>query len=306
MQARRVGPVLTTLGVLVALALVSIASRGSTPAAEPRARRPGDTLIDVLFTLYLLLLVAGAILFIYLLALQRSQRSGRQAPGRRLSLLVVGVFLLAGVAAAPLLRDLKPPEPAIEEHDIVAEPLPERRVATGPEGTKHEAEFAWVPALLIVGLIVGGIFAAWWSSRRRRRAWARNGEPTLGEELADVLEESLNDLRAERDPRRAVIAAYARLERVLAAHGLPRRPSDAPFEYLGRLLHDLSVSGEAVRRLTLLFERAKFSPHEVGQAMKEEAIAALQALQDELRAAEALAQEERAKALDSLRARAAG
>ncbi|MBA2460269.1 MAG: DUF4129 domain-containing protein [Actinobacteria bacterium] len=304
MQARRVGPVLTTLGVLVALALVSIASRGSTPAAEPRARRPGDTLIDVLFTFYLLLLVAGAIFFVYLLAMQRSQRSGQQAPGRRLSLLVLGVFLLAGVAAAPLLRNLKPPEPFVAEQ--LPEPLPERRVATGPEGTKHEAEFAWVPALLIVGLIVGGIFAAWWSSRRRRRAWARDDESTLGEELANVLEESLNDLRAERDPRRAVIAAYARLERVLAAHGLPRRPSDAPFEYLGRLLHDLSVSGEAVQRLTLLFERAKFSPHEVGEAMKEEAIAALQVMQDELRAAEALAQQERAKALESLRARVAG
>ncbi len=301
---------LTTLGVLVALALVAIASRGSTPAAEPRARRPADTLIDVLFTFYLLLLVAGAILFIYMLALQRLQRRAQQTPGRRLSLLVVGVFLFVGLAAAPVLRDLDLKPPRQEEQDIVPvqlpEGAPESESEAEPDSVTHQAEFAWIPVVLVVGLLVGGIFAAWWSSRRRRRAWARNDESTLGEELADVLEESLNDLRAERDPRRAVIAAYARLERVLAAHGLPRRPSDAPFEYLGRLLHDLSVSGEAVRRLTVLFERAKFSPHEVGEAMKEEAIAALQALQDELRAAEALAQQERAKALESLQARAAG
>ena len=108
--------------------------------------------------------------------------------------------------------------------------------------------------------------------------------PALAESLADVLEESLDDLRAERDPRRAVIRTYARLERVLAAHGIPRRPSDAPLEYLNRVLVGLSVSTESVQRLTLLFERAKFSHHDVGPEMKDEAIAALQTMQDELRA----------------------
>ena len=59
---------------------------------------------------------------------------------------------------------------------------------------------------------------------------------------AAAVDESLDDLRAEPDPRRAVIAAYARLERVLAAHGLPRKPAEAPLEYLGRMLAELSVS----------------------------------------------------------------
>ena len=118
----------------------------------------------------------------------------------------------------------------------------------------------------------------------------------LAESLADVLDESLDDLRAERDPRRAVIRAYARLERVLAAHGIPRRPSDAPLEYLNRVLLGLSVSTESVQRLTPLFERAKFSHHDVGPEMKDEAIAALQTMQDELRTAEALARQERERA----------
>ena len=59
--------------------------------------------------------------------------------------------------------------------------------------------------------------------------------------LADVLDETLDDLRAETDPRRAVIAAYARMERALAAYGLPRRPSEAPDEYLQRIFADLEV-----------------------------------------------------------------
>ena len=62
-------------------------------------------------------------------------------------------------------------------------------------------------------------------AQRRRRALGGDDTGLLAEALADVLEETLDDLRAERDPRRAVIAAYARLERTLAAFGLPRRPS---------------------------------------------------------------------------------
>jgi hypothetical protein len=40
-----------------------------------------------------------------------------------------------------------------------------------------------------------------------------------------------------------------------------------------------------VERLTELFERAKFSPHAIDAAMKEEAIDALESLRDELRSA---------------------
>jgi hypothetical protein len=146
--------------------------------------------------------------------------------------------------------------------------------------------------------------AAWWSAKARRRALG-TGDLTLAETLSDVIDESLDDLRAEGDPRRAVIRAYARLERALAAHGLPRRPAEAPLEYLTRILQELSVSPVAVRRLTLLFERAKFSQHEVDPEMKTTAIAALQQVQEELRAAELQAEVERLAAVEAARERAA-
>jgi hypothetical protein len=103
-------------------------------------------------------------------------------------------------------------------------------------------------------------------------------------QLEKLLDETLDDLRRERDPRRAVIAAYARMERSLARYGLPRRPAEAPLEYLGRILSQLTGSGAAARRLTRLFERAKFSEHSIDQRMKEDAIAAVGAVRDELRA----------------------
>ena len=102
-----------------------------------------------------------------------------------------------------------------------------------------------------------------------------------------------------------MIAAYARLERVLAAHRLPRRPAEAPLEYLARMLDDLAVSPEAARRLTDLFERAKFSQHAVGREMKEEAIAALETVRDDLLVARALAEEEHLAAMAAQRERTA-
>jgi hypothetical protein len=102
-----------------------------------------------------------------------------------------------------------------------------------------------------------------------------------------------------------VIAAYARLERVLAAHGAPRRASEAPDEYLRRVLASLDISRDAVSRLTALFQTAKFSHHEVHTGMKEEAIEALVSARDELREAEERAAAERAAALAQARERAA-
>ena len=92
---------------------------------------------------------------------------------------------------------------------------------------------------------------------------------------------------------------------MLAAHGLPRKPAEAPLEYLGRMLAELSVSDRAARALTDLFERAKFSQHVVGAEMKDEAIDALETVRDDLLAAKALAEKERAAAIAAQREQAA-
>jgi hypothetical protein len=116
---------------------------------------------------------------------------------------------------------------------------------------------------------------------RRRRQLAEAAaahRPTVAEELAATIDDAIDDLEAEPDPRRAVIAAYARMEAVLARHGVARRPSQTPLEYLRRVLADLSGRGADVERLTGLYEEAKFSTHQVDGSMKRDAITALQAI----------------------------
>jgi hypothetical protein len=150
----------------------------------------------------------------------------------------------------------------------------------------YEPSFAWLPVIVVVGLAAAAVVAYVVAQRRSRRA--SRAEETLAEELAVVLDDTLDDLRAESDPRRAVIAAYARMERVLAAHGIARRAAETPDEYLTRILRALAIDAEAVRRLTDLFSRAKFSQHAVDFGMKEEAIEALEHVRDELREAAAM------------------
>ena len=115
--------------------------------------------------------------------------------------------------------------------------------------------------------------------RRRREEVER---APVRETLAEVLSETLDDLRRERDPRKAVIGAYVKMERTLAARGFPRQRAEAPLEYLGRILGIVEGSGHSARRLTRLFERARFSPHEIDQKMKDDAIESLVGLRAQL------------------------
>jgi hypothetical protein len=149
---------------------------------------------------------------------------------------------------------------------------------------KQQPQLRVAPFLAVLGA-AGVAFAAFViAERRRRRRLPKDWG--VAEVLSDVLDETLDDLRAEPDPRRAVIAAYARMERSLAAHGIPRRRFEAPHEYLTRVLSEVSGGRLAATRLTALFERARFSPHEVDENMKASAIEAIESLQADLAAAE--------------------
>ena len=122
-----------------------------------------------------------------------------------------------------------------------------------------------------------------WSDATVDQSRRRPGE-SVEEELARAIGSTIDDLRSERDARRAVIAAYANMERILASHGLARSCAEVPYEYLARVLRVLQVSESSVRSLTELFEYAKFSPHEIDETMKERAIESLVAVKEDLRA----------------------
>jgi hypothetical protein len=87
-----------------------------------------------------------------------------------------------------------------------------------------------------------------------------------------AVDDSIHDIESEPDPRRAIIRAYARMEAVLARSGVPRRPSETPFEYIEAALRQLLVPAAPVRSLTELFEIARFSERRLDGSMKQRAI----------------------------------
>jgi hypothetical protein len=139
----------------------------------------------------------------------------------------------------------------------------------------------WVTAAIVLAVLAIALGIALRGGRFRRRA---SPLAKLAGQLHDAVEEGLEELEAESDPRQAVIAAYGRMERALARVGMPRAKHEASLEYLERLLSLLDAEGPAARRLTELFQVAKFSDHPIDGDMKRDAIRSLVELRDDLQA----------------------
>jgi len=276
------------LALVALLAVVAIASTGDTPVGSGVARRPADALIDTLVSLVLVVVLAGSVAIFYVYYLQRTgaheerRRGGTVTPRSLLATIAFVLFVLALAVRVALDN---------RNHNGTGAGTGGRSLDGGSlvdRARGYEPRFATVPVIVILGIAgIAGIATFLAHRARLRELEPLEREPSLGLALAEVLGETLDDLRAEPDPRRAVVAAYARLERTLAAYGVPRRPSEAPEEYLRRVLVDLEVGALSARRLTELFAEAKFSHHPVGPDMKEEAIELLESTRADLLAAEA-------------------
>ena len=60
-SARTRNAFLTVVGVLGAIVLVALASRGSTSLGDSATRKPSDALTDILFAIYIVALVGGVL-----------------------------------------------------------------------------------------------------------------------------------------------------------------------------------------------------------------------------------------------------
>ena len=270
--------------IVALVAIVAVASGGDVPGGGIGARSPSQGLVDLVFSLFLVVLAICAVAVPVMLSFfgrYDAKRGGQKRVGAAQSLLT---FLVAIVLIAIFVRVITSSS-ADRRFPLLSDPARGGAGGGVPE-PGYQPEFAVWPVIGVATLVAVAL-GAWWLAARGRRSLLPTADATPREALADVLAATLDDLRAERDPRRAVIGAYARMERSLAAAGLPRTPAEAPEEYLERVLEEVSVSPRVAGRLTALFAWARFSRHDVRQEMKDEAIETLIALQDELAAAEA-------------------
>jgi hypothetical protein len=145
------------------------------------------------------------------------------------------------------------------------------------EGAAHVVRsrtFGTVVTIVIAVAFVGTLMLMLSVLRKER---GRIGElvDSQTDALLGGVDAGIEDLSNITDPRAAVIACYARLEAALRAAGLDRRESEAPLEFLQRVLVERRVLAASAGRLTALFERARFSSHHVDERMRADALAAL-------------------------------
>jgi uncharacterized protein DUF4129 len=273
------------IALLALLGLVAAASRAHhTPGGHPGGHRPPAAVGDYLFSIFAVVFVGAAIAIVWVVVSERAaltQRKRSQKGTYKTLALLIGFGLIASLVARFHAHILG------HGSSGAGTPLVGTAAKTATLPVTGAAERAPHFELLPVIVAAAGILAvlavvAVRSLRRKNLEQAESLE--LEQEFEELVEDTLTDLYAETDPRRAIIAAYARVERLFAGYGLPRDPAEAPMEYLERVLPALRASGAALRRLTRLFEWAKFSAHDVHRPMRDEAIGALVEVRDELRA----------------------
>ena len=150
-----------------------------------------------------------------------------------------------------------------------------------PSGATGFVVPSWLP-WTVLGIVAVAAFAgvvALWLRRPRPSAAPPDARTTRA-----AVDAAIRALDAEADPRQAVIAAYRAMQQTLGEHGVARSSTEAPREYLQRVLTASRANDREVRTLTGLFEEARYSTHPIPERLREVALAALRSLQGRLQA----------------------
>jgi Domain of unknown function (DUF4129) len=271
-------------GVAVLLAVVSAATgatgRTGVPGGGAAAAVGGHVLLVVVLALAPLALAAGVAVVLYGQMLRRRDPAlaalRRRARRRTVAFVLVVVAILAYTVRTGT-------DPFGFLH--VA-----RRLGFGRGGGSAPAGGGAPRHGGATGLDLGLVAAAWLAFlvgavvllRRRLQLRSAPAAEVAGEAVDDDAGTvDLDALRAERDPRRAVVAAYAAMERVMAARALGRRRAEAPVEYAGRIAAAGAAGAEHARRLTGIYLAARFGAGQVAPGQRDAAVAAVAALLDD-------------------------
>jgi Domain of unknown function (DUF4129) len=263
------GVVVGTLGLLALVGLASEEAPFDVKDDTGGVQGP-DWLGAILIAFIVLVIAAG---FVLIVTAQRAPSIGR--PPRRPSMRKRLLVLLVAFAVSVVLQTSRGSD---EEGDA---PPPEAEPSEPePERPDRPGDPPWVA--FILGGAVLGVLAAAALTRRHMVSQDEGDDQAQSRDAVLSIDESLEHLLAGGDDREAILAAYATLLQRLAAAGSPRRPDEAPGEYLTRVLHRLDVRPEPLTDLTALFAEARFSVHPMGADHRRRAIEALAAARADL------------------------
>ena len=302
--------------VLVALVFAAAtALRGHLPGAEPGRREPAtDNPIAVAVVVGLLVAAVAVVGIAVIVRLRNrtatpARAAGRSdwlrgdggLPTRRVALIAFGL-IVGWLLLSVLLSRIGGGQPSDTSWPGATPGTPDTvPPASGPAPTvRAEPDHAFnvlgyfygATVVFLVILVAATIIA----SRRQRRPLqlsqaafddtdltpdAEGGSESLAR-AAEVGLAEVGDL--SREPRKAIIACYAAMERQLAL--LPDaapRDFDTASEVLARAVDHHALVPDSATQLVDLFDEARFSPHVMNERHRDAAIAVLTQVLGELR-----------------------
>ncbi len=299
------------VALIVLLLMVAAALRGYLPARQDATRSESGGRAALAFVVAILA-VTLALIAVAVVARLRDPRApapsagwlsdmlgtGKGRPSWRVLLIGLAVivawllimmllirFLPRGVASGP-----SPPDSgAAPSARPLAQPPPQH-----PHRARDASQnmlgilLACTVAMLV--MFVAGTIA---SARRRWRPAAAviadepteaPAPPARSESLARAAERGLAEMTdLSREPREAIIACYAAMERELAqVPGAVPQEFDTPTEVLARAVEHHALHADNAVELVNLFAEARFSPHVMNEGHRDTAVRVLRLVLDEL------------------------
>jgi hypothetical protein len=297
-----------TVAAIVLLMLAIVALRGYLPEAEPApdSPEPASSGPGAVVAIVALLIVSISIMVISIIGrarrrptapsageLLRDRRGGGIRVPWRLLLIAAGITIVWLLVVLLLMR--------WRSEFVVDAPMTDPDSVIAPEGDPNEPAPPQSEAYgrAVFGLLVAATIAMFVLSiaanligRERTNTAtpvpagedAPSAAPSEGPDLARAAELGLAEIGDySRDPREAIIACYATMERELEkSPGTTPQDSDTPSEVLARAVERQVLQADSAAELVDLFQEARFSPHMMNEGHRADALRALRLVQREL------------------------
>jgi hypothetical protein len=299
------------VALIVLLILAAAALRGYLPAHNGGSHPESGSSRTALMLVIAALSATIALMAVAVIARLRDPRTVAPSAGglsemlgggkgrRSWRVLLIGfMVIVAWLLIAMLLAHLFLPHnvnPSPPPPDSSAPPSAQNTSSPPKQHTQDDTGDA-LPILLAstVPLLLMSLVSAAVIARRRRRAATPGtiaedyveapAQPKRSELLVRAAELGLAEMAdLSREPREAIIACYAAMERELAnVPGAVPQDFDTPTEVLARAVEHHALHIDNAVQLVNLFEEARFSPHVMNESHREVAVRVLELVLDEL------------------------
>jgi Domain of unknown function (DUF4129) len=300
------------IAVITLMIVAAWALRGYIPGGERVAEREKPPSNPAALAVVVVMLCAAVAIIGFAIIVRMRDRRPRRPPagalsrspsavGRptwRFALILLGMVIgclllvllltrLGGPTEQPASAPPAAPETSAPASDTAPRPAP---ADSEPESDTNLVGYLVPPMLVLMVLVIMGTAIA---SRRRGSGEVQypvdndaheHPTQTAGVTLARAAEIGLAEIGdLTREPREAIIACYAAMERELTrVPGAVPQDCDTPSEVLARAVDNRALRADSATELVELFEEARFSPHVMTEGHRDAAVRVLERVLAEL------------------------